>query len=106
MNAIPCNRERSGILHSVFLCAASGYVRARRPAAARSGASRVGRGGARARARARAYSNVFVSCIVGFPSWGFPPRTKVSYRSLAVIVAGLLAILCGYEVAAESFMTD
>ena len=41
--------------------------------------------------------------------WGsplVPPRTKVSYRSLAVIVAGLLAILCGYEVAAESFMTD
>jgi hypothetical protein len=30
----------------------------------------------------------------------------VPYRSLAVIVAGLLAILCGYEVAAESFMTD
>jgi hypothetical protein len=94
---IPCTpRERSGILHSVFLCAASGYVRARRPAAARSGASRVGRGGARA--RARAYSN--------FRFVGFPPRTKVSYRSLAVIVAGLLAILCGYEVAAESFMTD
>ena len=42
-----------------------------------------------------------------FPFWGVPPRaTKVPYRSLAVIVAGLLAILCGYEVAAESFMTD
>ena len=102
MNAIPCNRERSGILHSVFLCAASGYVRARRPAAARSGASRVGRGGARARARARIRTFSFRR---GF-HWGFPPRTKVSYRSLAVIVAGLLAILCGYEVAAESFMTD
>jgi len=42
-----------------------------------------------------------------FGTLGVPPRaTKVPYRSLAVIVAGLLAILCGYEVAAESFMTD
>ena len=44
---------------------------------------------------------------LSFPFLGVPPRaTKVPYRSLAVIVAGLLAILCGYEVAAESFMTD
>jgi hypothetical protein len=29
-----------------------------------------------------------------------------TYRSIALIVAASLAILCGYEVAAESFMTD
>jgi hypothetical protein len=75
-------RERSGILHSVFLCAASGSVTA--PAAPAGG---------------RIFGYIWGSPLV-------PPRTKVSYRSLAVIVAGLLAILCGYEVAAESFMTD
>jgi hypothetical protein len=70
---------------------ASGSVRAR--------ARRAGPAGREACTGASASLSRFVL--------GSPPRaTKVPYRSLAVIVAGWLAILCGYEVAAESFMTD
>jgi hypothetical protein len=92
------NRERSGILRFDFLCAASGSVRARPPPAA------PGRGRPRGVHGCASLSGAIVSV---FGTLGVPPRaTKVPYRSLAVIVAGLLAILCGYEVAAESFMTD
>ena len=73
----------------------------------RAPSARARRPPRRAAAGREACTGVRRCRALSFPFLGVPPRaTKVPYRSLAVIVAGLLAILCGYEVAAESFMTD